>query len=121
MAEVRLINCLKGILYYLDIPLLDFEIKGRELIRARDLNGNKLYPYELARMGVTYGSINRFFQRRTMREGCMFYREHLRALGMENMDFDLYIKKNNGNNHLDNYWVKFEDFGAKCFQDIVNM
>ena len=55
MAEVRLINNLKGILYNLDTPL---------------------------------------------------------------MDFDLYIRKNNGNNHLDNYWVKFDDFGAKCFAEL---
>ena len=121
MAEIRLINNLKGILYYLDTPLLDFEIKNRELIKAKDLNEEELYPYELACLGVTYGNFNKFFQRRTMREGCMFYQEHLRALGMETMDFDLYIKKNNGNNHLDNYWVKFEDFGAKCFQDICKM
>ena len=121
MAEARLINNLKGILYYLDTPLLDFEVKDRELIKAIDLSNKKLYPYELAKLGVSYGSFNKFFQRRTMREGCMFYHEHLRALGMEKMDFDLYIKKNNGNNHLDNYWVKFEDFGATCWQDIVNM
>lgn len=121
MAEVRLINSLKGVLYYLDTPILDFEIKDRDLIKAEDLSKKKLYPYELARLGVTYGSINQFFRRRTMREGCMFYHEHLRALGMENMDFDLYIKKNNGNNHLDNYWVKFEDYGAKCFRDIADM
>ncbi len=118
MAEVRLINNLKGILYYLDTPLLDFEIKDRELVRAEDLSGRKLYPWELAEFGVTYGNINAFFQRRTMREGCMFYREHLRALGMEEMDFDLYIRKNNGNNHLDNYWVRFPDYGAKCFGEL---
>ncbi|MCR5726679.1 MAG: hypothetical protein K6G24_04350 [Lachnospiraceae bacterium] len=34
------------------------------------------------------------------------------------MDFDLYIHKNNGNNHLDNYWVKFEDGGARCFAEL---
>jgi hypothetical protein len=53
-----------------------------------------------------------------MREGCMFYMEHLHALGMDKMDFDLYIRKNNGNNHLDNYWVKFEDGGARCFAEL---
>ena len=36
MAEVRLINNLKGILYFLDTPLIDFEIKNRELIKAVD-------------------------------------------------------------------------------------
>ncbi len=118
MAEVRLINNLKGILYYLDTPLLDFEIKDRELIRAKDLSEKKLYPWELAELGISYGSFNCFFQRRTMKEGCMFYLEHLRAMGMEKMDFDLYIKKNNGNNHLDNYWVRFEDFGAKRFCEL---
>ena len=34
------------------------------------------------------------------------------------IDFDEYIRKNNGNNNLDNYWVKFPNFGAKCFRDI---
>lgn len=118
MAEVRWINNLKGILYYLDTPLLDFEVKERQLIKAHDLNGTKLFPPELAVYGISYGNLNDFFARRTMREGCMFYREHLKAIGMESMDFDKYIMKNNGNNHLDNYWVKFENFGAKSFKDI---
>ncbi len=118
MAEVRLINNLKGILYFLDTPLMDFEIKDRELIKATDLSQGKLYPWELAKLGVSYGSFVKFFQRRTIKEGCMFYREHLRALGMDKMDFDLYIKKNNGNNHLDNYWVKFDDFGARKFSEL---
>ncbi|MBR3517536.1 MAG: hypothetical protein IKO10_14620 [Lachnospiraceae bacterium] len=43
MAEVRLINNLKGILYYLDTPLLDFEVKNRELIKAVDLNEGRLH------------------------------------------------------------------------------
>lgn len=117
MAEVRLINNLKGILYYLDTPLLDFEIKERQLVKALDLNNGKLYPWELAKLGVSYGNINSFFQRRTMKEGCMFYQEHLKAIGIERFDFDQYIRIKNGNNNLDNYWVKFEDFGAKCFAD----
>ena len=36
MAQVRLIRNLKGILYYLDTPILDFEIRDRELIKADD-------------------------------------------------------------------------------------
>lgn len=119
MAEVRLINNLKGVLHYLNTPLLDFEIKNRELVKAIDLNDGKLLPWELAEFGVTYGNINAFFQRRTMREGCMFYQEHLRAIGMERFDFDQYIMHNNGNNNLDNYWVKFEDFGASRFEDFL--
>ncbi len=119
MAEVRLIKNLKGILYYLDTPLLDFEIHNRELIRSVDLSGGELYPPELAVWGVSYGNINAFFERRTMKEGCMFYREHLKAIGMESFDFDEYIRHNNGNNNLDNYWVKFPDFGAGCFRDIA--
>ncbi len=118
MAEVRLINNLKGILYYLDMPLLDFEICNRELVKAVDLSDGKLFPPELAIWGISYGNINAFFQRRTMKEGCMFYREHLRAMGMERFDFDEYIRKNNGNNNVDNYWIRFPDFGAKRFGDL---
>ena len=120
MAEVRLISDLKGILYYLNIPLLDFEIKNRELVKAVDLNDSKLFPPELAVWGITYGNINAFFERRTMKENCMFYREHLKAIGMDRFNFDEYIRKNNGNNNLDNYWVKFEDFGAQNFEEIAN-
>ena len=120
MAEVRLINNLKGILHYLDTPLLDFEIKDRELIKAVNLSNSKFFPPELAVYGVTYGNINAFFERRTMKEGCMCYKEHLKAIGMDKFDFDKYIDKNNGNNNVDNYWVKFPDHGAMCFRDIAN-
>lgn len=119
MAEVRLINNLKGILHYLNTPLLDFEIKDRQLIKAVDLNQGKLFPPELAVYGISYGNINEFFERRTMKEGCMYYHEHLKAIGMEIFDFDSYIRLNNGNNNLDNYWVKFENFGARRFEDFL--
>ena len=118
MAEIRWISNLAGVLCYLDTPLLDFEIKQRSLVRAVDLSGGRLYPPELALYGVTYGNLNEFFERRTMKENCMFYREHLLAIGMERFDFDRYIMKNNGNNNLDNYWVRFADFGARSFADI---
>lgn len=49
----------------------------------------------------------------------MYYREHLKKIGMDKFDFDEYIKKNNGNNNLDNYWVRFEDFGARNFSQIA--
>ena len=118
MAEIRLIKNLSGILYYLDTPLLDFTVRDRRLVRAVNLSDSRLFPPELAWYGITYGNLNEFFERRTMKENCMFYKEHLKALGLPDFDFDTYIKKNNGNNHLDNYWIKFEDFGAKCFADI---
>ncbi len=118
MAEVRWINNLKGVLYYLDTPLLNFEIKDRRLVKAEDLSGGYLFPPELKLYGISYGNINDFFERRTMKEGCMLYREHLKNIGMDRFDFDRYIKLNNGNNHLDNYWVKFDDFGARCFSEL---
>lgn len=121
MAEVRWIQNLKGILYYLDTPLLDFEIKERQLVKAKNLSGGKFFPPELAVYGINYGNINEFFERRTMKEGCMFYREHLKAIGMERFNFDEYIKIKNGNNHLDNYWVKFENYGATNFAEVCEL
>lgn len=121
MAEIRQIRNLRGVLYYINTPLLDFEITDRRLIKADNLSGGRFFPPELAVYGVNYGNINEFFERRTMKEGCMFYREHLKAIGMETFDFDEYIKKNNGNNNLDNYWVRFEDFGARSFEEIVGV
>ena len=120
MAEVRWIKNLEGILYYLETPLIDFQIKDRRLIRAEDLSGGRFYPPELALFGVSYGNFNEFFQRRTMKEGCMLYREHLKAIGMqEKFDFDRYILLNNGNNHLDNYWVRFDGYGAQSFRELI--
>ena len=118
MAENRMINNLKGVLYYIDVPLIDFEIKNRELIKAVNLSGGELFPWEMAEFGITYSNINDFFNRRTMKEGCMFYREHLKALGLEKFDFDRYILLNNGYNNLDNYWVLFENYGAKSFEEL---
>ena len=115
MSEPRFINNLKGTLYYLETPLLDFTIENRHLTYYEDLNNTNLFPPELALYGVSYGNINEFFLRRTMEEGCMLYNEHLRAIGMDSFDFDEYIKKNNGNNSLDNYWVRFDNFGATSF------
>lgn len=37
---------------------------------------------------------------------------------METFDFDEYIRKNNGNNNLDNYWVRFDGFGAREFKEL---
>ena len=88
MAENRLISNLEGILYYLDIPLLDFSVRNRQLVRAVNLSQSRLYPPELALYGISYGNLNEFFERRTMKEHSMFYREHLKAIGMEDFDFD---------------------------------
>lgn len=119
MAEVRWIQNLKGILYYLDTPLLGFEIRDRRLVKAENLSDGKFFPWELAVYGISYGNLNAFFERRTMKEGCMLYTRHLKNIEMERFDFDSYIKKNNGNNMLDNYWVKFDDFGAERFSDFL--
>ena len=118
MAQPRWIRNLSGTLQYLDTPILEFEIQNRRLVRSKDLSGGKLYPWELAVYGVSYGNINAFFERRTIKENCMLYRERLKALGMETMDFDEYIRLNNGSNHLDNYWVKFENAGANSFEEL---
>ena len=107
MSEVRWIRNLKGVLYYLDTPLLDFEIRDRRLIKAVNLSGGALFPPELALYGISYGNLNAFFERRTMKEGCMNYREHLKNIGMDRFDFDEYIRRNGGSNMLDNYWVEF--------------
>lgn len=106
-------------MYYLDTPILDFEIRDRRLVRAEDLSGGSFFPPELAVYGISYGNLNAFFERRTMKEGCMFYMRHLKNIGMERFDFDTYIKNQNGNNMLDNYWVRFEDFGARSFSDFL--
>ena len=62
MAEVRLINNLKGILYFLDTPLIDFEIKkssrhGTKFFRGTTQIGiSKICPLVRAVTGAPGGA-----------------------------------------------------------------
>ena len=85
MAEVRWIQNLKGILYYLDTQLLDFEIRDRRLVKAENLSGGDFFPWEIAVYGISYGNLNAFFERRTMKEGSMLYTRHMKNIGMERL------------------------------------
>jgi hypothetical protein len=110
---------IEGILYNRDTPLIDFKIKDFKLIYAKDLSGGKLYPYEFAFMGLKYIAFNTFFNERVVRENAMWMRDYLDCMGLQHYDFEQLIKKMNGWNGVGNFWIKFKDMGAQCWNDIM--
>lgn len=118
MQREHFIRNLKGTMYYQDTPIVEFEIKNRELVQFEDLSNGKYWFAELGLWGETYVAFNEFFKRRVVQDYAMYLREYLDACGLESYDFEEIVKRNNGSNHLDMFWVKFENIGAKCFNDI---
>lgn len=108
-----------GTLYYKDTQLIEFEIHNMKLIYAKDLSGGKLYPFEFAYMGLSYLSFNTFFNQRVVRENAMYMRDYLDCMGLDHYDFEELIKKMNGWNAVGNFWVRFKDMGAQCWNDII--
>lgn len=62
--------------------------------------------------------MNDFFRRRVVQDYAMFIHEYLSGMGLDCYDFEELVKRNNGSNHLDSYWVKFDGIGASCYNDI---
>lgn len=120
MRREHFIKNMNGVLFYKDIPLFSFEIKDRQLISFQDLSNGEMWPYELRDIGVSYVAINNFFRRRVVADYAMWLREYLDALYLDHYDFEEIVKRMNGNNNVDFYWVKFDGIGAKQFSDIIS-
>lgn len=106
-------------MYFQDVPLFEFRIVNRELISYKDLSHQEYWPCEPRMNGMSYISINNFFQRRVVPDYAQDIKEYLEAIGLRYYDFEELIKRNNGGNHLDFFWVKFPDKGARCWNDIL--
>lgn len=118
MEREYFIRNMEGTLYWRDMPLFEFVIRNRELVSYKDLSDGKMWPAEPKTFGMSYRSINEFFRRRVIDDHAMWLTDYLEALGLDHYDFEEIVKRNNGNNHLDDFWVKFDDLGAKTFKDI---
>lgn len=121
MARHNIKN-LKGILMYLDVPLVDFEIINGRVQYIREINRlehKKHYPIEfLFTDAVEYGDINDFFKHSVVEDGSQDINLYLKALGLKYYDIDEIVKRKNGYNHLGRYWLKLDGIGAKCWKDI---
>lgn len=118
MGYQYFIRNLDGTLYYLDTPVIEFIIKDRELKYSKELSHGKYYPAEFDFMGITYASINHFFAERVVRYGAQEIEDYLDFLELDQYDFEKIVKKMNGWNALDNYWLKFKNTGAKSWGEI---
>ena len=118
MDNKYFIERIKGILYYEDIPLIDFCISGYQLIYAKEINKVR-YPVYMYVLGLTYEAFNSFFNDRVVRDHAQDLRDYLDFLKLKHYDFDQMIIKMNGWDALGNWWVRFEDMGAQCWNDIL--
>lgn len=118
MEREYFIKNLEGVMYYQDTPLFEFKIENRELVHYKDISRLKYYPCEPRMNGVSYTSINNFFRRRVVPDYAQDIRDYLTAIGLDTYDFEELIKRNNGYNHLDFFWVKFKNIGAQSWHDI---
>ena len=108
MSREYFIKNMKGILHYQNMPLLDFEIKNRELVKGVDLSGQRYWPPEIKVWGLSYVHLNDFFSRRVVPDNQMLLHDN----------FEEMIKRRNGANGVDDYWVKFDGIGASTFEEI---
>ena len=118
MSREYFIKNMKGILHYQNMPLLDFEIKNRELVKGVDLSGQRYWPPEIKVWGLSYVHLNDFFSRRVVPDNQMLLHDYLQAMNLESYNFEEMIKRRNGANGVDDYWVKFDGVGAKTFEEI---
>ena len=114
------INNIKGILYHKDTPLIDFEIKNTHLVYAKDLSNGELYPFEFEMFGLNYAAFNSFFNERVVRNHTQYLRDYLDGMGLRHYDMEELVKRMNGWNGVGYFWVKFDNIGAKCWNDIIS-
>lgn len=70
-------------------------------------------------MGITYAGINHFFAERVVRYGAQEIEDYLDFLELKQYDFEQIVKKLNGWNALDNYWLKFKGIGASSWNEVT--
>lgn len=110
---------LEGTLYRQDNAIIEFKIQDRKLVYEKVINPD-LLPYDLYNFGVSYHTFNEFFKHRVVLDGSQDIRDYLDCCGLKHYDFEEIVKLNNGWNHLDYYWVKFDGLGATCWKDILS-
>lgn len=108
----------EGVMCWEDTELFYFKIMNRQLVNWKDISNGKLWPVEPKVWGMSYGTLNDFFKRRTIDYGCMKMHEYLEQLGLRDYDVEEMTKRTNGYNHLDRYWVK-NSIGAKSWKEIT--
>ncbi len=118
MSKEHFIKNLKGTMYHQNLALFEFEIKDRQLISCHDLSNQKWWPMEPKEFGMSYRSLNDFFRRRVVQDYAMWLSDYLEGMGLSCYNFEELVKRNNGSNHLDEYWIRFDGIGAQCYDEI---
>ena len=116
------IKDLEGTFMYMDTPVVEFCIQNYCPVYIRELNRAENYcnyPIEfLFDESVTYGDLNDYFKHHVVEDGAQDIHGYLRTLGLHYYELDEIVKRNNGYNFLDLYWVKFKGFGAQNWHEI---
>lgn len=121
MARQHIKN-LQGTFMYKNTSLFDFKIEGARLGYLYEHNRYKnyiYYPYFFRFSDtIEYGDINDYFKDNSVQDGAQDIRVYLELMGLLSYDLDELVKRTNGWNHIDCYWVRFYNFGATTFKQI---
>ena len=110
---------IKGTLMREDNELVYFEVKNKELVKFDVINDDiKLYPYHFTIRPMNAVIIDQFFKDRVIEFGCMQLKEYLDYLNLKYYDYEEIVKRNNGWNMVDLWWVKFDGIGAKNWKEV---
>jgi hypothetical protein len=106
-----------------DIPLVDFKVVNCRLISVYEYdraNNMRLYPAEfMFDDAVTYGDLDDYFKNHVVEDGAQDIHNYLVSLGLKTYDLDEIVKRLNGNNFINFFWVKFQNMGAKTWKEIM--
>lgn len=110
---------IKGTLMRKNESLVYFEVKDKVLTEYKVISDDRrLYPYHFTVEPINSVIIDMFFKDRVIEFGCMQLQEYLDHLNLKYYDYEEIIKRNNGWNRLDCWWIRFDGIGAKTWEEI---
>jgi hypothetical protein len=123
LMERHHIKNLEGVFMREDTPLVDFKIVNYRLVYVHEYDrqkNKKSYPAEfLFDDAITYGDLDDYFKNHVVEDGAQDIHNYLLSLGLKTYDLDEIVKRLNGNNFINFFWVKFSNMGARTWKEVM--
>lgn len=129
MDKHNVIN-LKGTFMFKDTAFAEFCIEKACLkyFKETDRDSNwRMYPAEWViglradiggRGEIGYLELNEYFKNHVVEDGAQDLHKYLRSLKLDHYDLDEIIKRNNGANWVNDYWIKFKGVGCQTYAEL---
>lgn len=114
---MRAIKDLKGTLYKLNKPLIDFEIE-RGQITTLDFLDTENLPYEFIQKNK-YSALLTFLDDRVCPDNRIGLQKDLERAGIPYFNLDEILKYSNGYSVQDYYWIRFDD-GVQSWEELAH-